>query len=114
MSGNWTNKTYWFTTEAESGGSSPSGGSTPSFSGYTPPLIVENENPVANAGGSYLGYINVPLVFNGSESYDSDGEIESYDWDLGDGTTGIGLDVTKTYEKTGNYSLILTVTSQPL
>ncbi|RQG93629.1 PKD domain-containing protein [Natrarchaeobius chitinivorans] len=40
----------------------------------------------------------------------SEGDIESYEWDLGDGTEASGDVVTHTYEETGEYTVELTVT----
>ncbi|MEY7852194.1 glycosyl hydrolase family 18 protein [Natrarchaeobius sp. A-rgal3] len=40
----------------------------------------------------------------------SDGEIESYEWELGDGTEASGEVVTHSYEDTGEYTVELTVT----
>lgn len=70
-----------------------------------------NEFPVANAGESPLyAYSGVPLTFDGSESYDTDGEIISYEWNFGDGFTGIGLTPSHTYEEQGTFPVELTVT----
>ena len=66
--------------------------------------------PVAVPGGPYSGYVNVPVTFDGSASYDSDGgEIASYTWDFGDGTTGDGMQPTHTYTMEGAYTVSLTV-----
>jgi PKD repeat protein len=48
--------------------------------------------------------------FDGSASTDSDGTIASYAWDFGDGTTGTGAQVSKTYPAAGTYKVTLTVT----
>jgi subtilisin family serine protease len=48
--------------------------------------------------------------FNASASTDSDGSIVSYAWTFGDGTTGSGVEVNKTYSAAGTYSVKLTVT----
>jgi peptide/nickel transport system substrate-binding protein len=39
------------------------------------------------------------------------GKITSYAWDLGDGTTATGSNVTHSYDSSGSYALTLTVTS---
>jgi uncharacterized repeat protein (TIGR01451 family) len=42
--------------------------------------------PVADADGPYTGYVGSPITFDGTSSYDLDGVIVSYEWDLdGDG-----------------------------
>jgi PKD repeat protein len=81
------------------GGSSGGGGTTPT-----------NQAPVADAGGPYTRSVNTPITFSGTGSTDSDGEITSYEWDLGDGTTKSGSTITHTYTAQGNYTITLTVT----
>jgi PKD repeat protein len=48
--------------------------------------------------------------FDGSKSSDPDGQIVSYDWNFGDGNTGMGMVVEHHYTATGHYSATLTVT----
>jgi PKD repeat protein len=77
---------------------------------YDPPVYGE---PVAVPGGPYAGFVNVPITFDGSGSYDSDaiGEgIVSYAWDFGDGTTGDGKTANHTYLLADTYIVSLTVT----
>ena len=54
------------------------------------PLIFKyGENPpVANFSYSVNDLL---VLFNGSSSYDRDGEIIPYTWDFGDGHTGSGM-----------------------
>lgn len=74
---------------------------------YDPPVGGE---PVAVTGGPYSGFVNVPLTFDGSGSYDSDGgSIVSYTWDFGDGSTGSGAVTQHTYSVAGTYVVSLTV-----
>jgi len=40
--------------------------------------------PIAYANGPYLGYVGCPITFDGTGSYDIDGTIVSYEWDLDD------------------------------
>ena len=49
------------------------------------------------------------IHFDASSSTDSDGEIISYNWDFGDGTTGKGVTIDHTYKNRGKYSVNLTV-----
>jgi subtilisin family serine protease len=48
--------------------------------------------------------------FDASGSSDSDGTIEGYLWDFGDGNGGSGITATHTYSAAGSYSVSLTVT----
>jgi PKD repeat protein len=69
--------------------------------------------PVADPNGPYAGYVNLPILFDGSGSYDSDdiGEgIVSYEWSFGDGATGTGMTPQHTYTLPGTYIVTLTVT----
>ena len=50
------------------------------------------------------------VVFDGSLSYDVDGEIISYEWNYGDGTFGDGKYGWHQYCSEGMYNLTLTVT----
>jgi PKD repeat protein len=68
-----------------------------------------NIQPIADAGGPYDGIINIPIKFNGSQSYDSDGTIVEYLWDFGDGHIGNGEIVTHEYNNEGIYDLSLKV-----
>ncbi len=53
---------------------------------WTTVTIVENKRPVAMVGGPYTAWEGSLVIFDGSASYDPDGTIERYDWDLdGDG-----------------------------
>jgi PKD repeat protein len=69
----------------------------------------ENDPPVADVGGPYFGFINTPIQFDGSGSYDPDGNIISYSWNFGDGGTGTGVTPTHTYTNWGNFTVSLTV-----
>ena len=72
-------------------------------------ISIANQPPVANAGPDQL--VNTHTVtFNGSKSYDPDGNITSWKWDFGDNTTGSGEVVQHTYSKDGIYTVTLNVT----
>ena len=74
---------------------------------YDPPA---GGDPVAVPGGPYSGYVGVPITFDGTGSYDSDGgAIAGYTWDFGDGTTGGGAVVQHTYTAADTYVVTLTV-----
>jgi len=55
--------------------------------------------------------VGSPVTFDGSGSSDSDGFIEDYAWDFGDGNTASGAasSETNTYAAAGTYSVSLTV-----
>ena len=73
-------------------------------------LIVPNSPPVADQNGPYTGTESVPILFNGSGSYDPDGSIVAYEWDFGDGNTSSEVSPTHTYTQNGTYTVTLTVT----
>ena len=79
---------------------------------YNPYFPPQNEPPVADANGPYYEVEDVPLTFDGSNSYDPDTEdsIVSYSWDFGDGSTGEGVSPQHIYPSDGNYTVNLTVT----
>ena len=51
-----------------------------------------------------------PVVLDASGSFDVDGEVVDWAWDLGDGSTAAGEQVTHTFEAPGTYAVALTVT----
>ena len=66
--------------------------------------------PVANASGPYMGLSNNSISINGSKSYDTDGTIQKYVWNFGDGEIAYGKIVYHTYNNSGLFTLTLTVT----
>ncbi|MDM8547973.1 PKD domain-containing protein [Candidatus Venteria ishoeyi] len=69
-----------------------------------------NAPPVVNAGDNQHVAIDEVVALDGSNSFDSDGEISAYQWDFGDGTQQSGQQVEHQYGKPGVYSVRLTVT----
>ncbi len=71
-----------------------------------------NLPPSCDHGGPYSGVSGISLAFDGSESRDPDigGRIDTYHWDFGDGTTGLGVRPNHTYSVPGPYPITLTVT----
>ena len=79
------------------------------------PADCENNlPPVADAGGPYdamMGKGQAIVNFDGSNSTDPDGTIDSYVWDFGDNSeTGSGATTSHGYTQTGQYQAKLTVT----
>lgn len=75
------------------------------------PLVV-NQPPVAQFTFSPTApFVGQPLVFNGTSSYDPDGTIVAYQWDLdGDGSPDqSGPVVSWAYTSAGSYNVTLTV-----
>jgi hypothetical protein len=69
--------------------------------------------PVAIIEGPPQGYVNMPVTFDGSYSYDPDGgSIVSYLWDFGDGTviSTTNPTIVYTYASIGTYEVTLVVT----
>jgi hypothetical protein len=72
--------------------------------------MVRNSPPVADAGGPYEVLSGSEVIFDGSGSFDADGDtLTSYSWNFGDGNTGIGVDPSHIYESIGVYAASLIV-----
>jgi regulation of enolase protein 1 (concanavalin A-like superfamily) len=54
-------------------------------------------------------YAPVTVNFDATNSYDDDGNITDYFWDLGDGNIGTGLYISHTYVTPGTYTVSLTL-----
>ena len=73
--------------------------------------VVVAAPPVADPSGPYSGFTNEAVTFDGRGSSDPDGgAIQSWNWDFGDGSTGIGETATHVYGASGTYDVQLTVT----
>jgi len=73
---------------------------------------IDFEPPVANIStvpSPPTGNIPLTVIFDASGSTDNRG-INSYSWNLGDGTTSSSITVTNTYDNPGSYVVTLTVT----
>ena len=72
-------------------------------------VTAVNNPPVANANGPYTGIEGVAVTFNGSGSFDPDGNSLTYVWDFGDGNNGTDMSPTHTYDANGTYTVTLIV-----
>ncbi len=66
--------------------------------------------PVANAGGPYaVRNVKKIVQLDGTGSTDSGGQLLLYFWNFGDGTVGLGPQVTHTYPSKGSFTATLWV-----
>jgi hypothetical protein len=65
--------------------------------------------PTANTDGPYHAEVEETISFDGRQSFDCEGDIASYLWDFGDGTTTQGSTVSHSYAQRGFYPVTLTV-----
>ncbi|WP_353308472.1 PKD domain-containing protein [Shimia sp. NS0008-38b] len=73
-------------------------------------LVTVNFPPVAEAGTDVNTIVGRAVTLDGIASYDVDGGIDSYRWDMGDGSTLDGSLVTHVYSAPGVYRVALAVT----
>ena len=73
-------------------------------------IIPRNQTPTAAFAVSAPTEEGTPITFDASTSTDEDGNIVSYAWTFGDGTSATGVTASKTYSRAGTYTVILTVT----
>jgi PKD repeat protein len=52
---------------------------------------------------------NLTCTFNASSSYDPDGNVASYAWNFGDGSTSSRVNVEHSYDNAGSFTVTLTV-----
>ena len=75
----------------------------------TPP--PSNRAPTAGfTADKYSGNASLLVAFDASGSSATDGNINQYSWDFGDGKTGSGMMSSHVYEAAGTYQATLTVT----
>lgn len=72
---------------------------------------AENKSPIAIISAYWTSNL-VPMTveFDGSASYDPDGDIISYSWNFGTGDTASGPTATYIFTEAGKYTVTLTVT----
>jgi DNA/RNA endonuclease G (NUC1)/PKD repeat protein len=73
-------------------------------------LVEANDRaPVAATDGPYTGLEGSPVTLSAAGSSDPDGDVLTYAWDFGDGSTGTGASPQHTYADNGTYVVTLTV-----
>ncbi len=76
----------------------------------SPTVTIGNTPPVADAGGPYEVRSGEEIIFDGSSSFDIDGDLlTTYSWDFGDDSAGTGVSPTHTYSDDGVYAVKLVV-----
>jgi PKD repeat protein len=76
-------------------------------------MVAHGHPPVASfTVDPRVAPVSQSLVFDASDSYDSDGSISTYSWDYGDGETGEGASTLHVYEESGEYLVTLTVVDE--
>ncbi|MCG3176631.1 MAG: hypothetical protein MOGMAGMI_01589 [Candidatus Omnitrophica bacterium] len=71
--------------------------------------IRVNSRPIADAGENTACCVGQTVSFDGSRSADPEGDALTYNWSFGDGATAEGAQVSHTYDKPGQYRVVLTV-----
>jgi PKD repeat protein len=74
--------------------------------------VDSGEPPVVNIRLVSFSTANETFIFDGSESYDPDGNIVSYYWDFGDGNFGFTKICSHKYQTPGEYIVTLIVTDE--
>jgi PKD repeat protein len=93
--------TYRYRVRASNGGGNSDYSNTAAATTFDNPPVAKYTWACSAKGGRVCN-------FNGTSSTDDKG-ITSYSWNFGDGTTGTGGTVTKTYDSRGSYTVTLTV-----
>jgi PKD repeat protein len=78
---------------------------------YRIDYIVGDAAPIAVASATPTsGPTPLVVQFSGQGSNDPGGQVITYSWNFGDGTSSTAVSPTKTYSVAGNYTAVLTVT----
>lgn len=81
------------------------------FVAWTQTLMIENESPLVSFTAQFTTIILGETVgFDSTLSADSDGYINGYHWDFGDGNSSVEANPVYQYSAAGNYQVTLTVT----
>ncbi|MCF6270143.1 MAG: PKD domain-containing protein [Melioribacteraceae bacterium] len=79
---------------------------------YDTKVLKVVESPVAFAGEDIIACSGKEVFFDAYKSTDSDGIVNSFIWDFGDGSKGSGEKTSHVYKETGLYTVILTITGE--
>ncbi len=71
--------------------------------------VVVNAPPVAEAGDERRVAVGETVRLSAASSDDSDGEVSSYRWNMGDGTVLEGRDIEHRYSQLGDHAVVLEV-----
>lgn len=84
---------------------------TPYRSSDHDPVVIAIALPAANAApeASFTATVNGRQLQVSSTSDDGDGELSDWQWDFGDGSSGVGATVSHIYPATGSYLVTLLV-----
>jgi PKD repeat protein len=77
-------------------------------------MVQLNRAPVANAGPAVTGSEGTAVQFDGTGSSDPDGDVLTYAWTFGDGSTGSGPRPSHVYADNGTYTVTLIVSDGSL
>ena len=73
-------------------------------------VVQVADSPIAHAGPDQTVCAGIAVKFDGSKSWDSDGIVDNFEWDFGDGNFGSGSQQEHIYSKAGDYYAVLTIT----
>jgi hypothetical protein len=74
-----------------------------------PATPAKNQPPIADAGDDIIAFVDEEITFDGSKSYDPDGNNLTYEWNLGEGRVENDAIVTRKYSYPGTYLITLVV-----
>ena len=76
----------------------------------TSPTTINSPPTAIISSSASIGDAPLQVQFDGTGSSDSDGTILTYKWEMGDGGSATGPQVTYTYSSAGTFSATLTIT----